>query len=77
MFHLVLGNAATYAAVGEIYDLFTGGNSAQVVGLDYDYAVANPESYAFAAVAYDYTLANGANAAGQRVEFYSGYTTQG
>jgi hypothetical protein len=77
MFHLVLGNAATYADVGEVYDLFTAGSNAQVVGLDYDYAVANPESYAFAAVAYDYTLANGVNANNQRVEFYSGYTTQG
>jgi len=77
MFHLVLGNDATYAAVGEVYDLFTAGTSVQVVGLDYDYAVANPESYALAAVAYDYTLVNVANAAGQRVEFYSGYTTQG
>lgn len=77
MFHLVLGNAATYADVGEVYYLFTARGQPQVVGLDYDYAVANPESYVLAAIAYDYTLANGVNAAGQRVEFYSGYTTQG
>jgi len=77
IFHLVLGNTATYAPVGEVYDLFTAGTNVQVVGLDYNYAVANPESFALAVVAYDYTIANGANVAGQRVEFYSGYTTQG
>ena len=77
MFHLVLGNDVSYPAVGEVYYLFTGRGVPQVVGLNYEYAVANPESYALAAVAYDYTLTNGVNAANQRVEFYSGYATQG
>jgi hypothetical protein len=77
MFHLVLGNDVSYPAVGEVYYLFTGRGVPQVVGLNYEYAVANPESYALAAIAYDYTLANGANADGDRVEFFSGYTTQG
>lgn len=76
LFHLVLGNDNTFPSVGEQYFLFTP-PGLQIVGLDYVYAINNPESYALAAIAYDYTLANGVNAAGQRVEFYSGYITQG
>lgn len=77
MFHLVLGNAATYSAVGEVYELFIpGANNAQVVGLNYMYAVENPESYALAAIAHDYTTNIVPNAAGNRIEFYTGYTTQ-
>ena len=77
LFHLVLGNAATYLAAGEVYNLFTPGANAYVVGLKYTHAVENPESYVLAAVGYNYTLANGVNTYNQRVEFYSGYTTQG
>ena len=77
MFHPVLGNEATYSDAGEVYGLFVQGNNEQIVGLDYAYAVENPESYVLAAVGYDYTLANGANTDNQRVEFYSGYVTQG
>jgi len=75
--YLVLGNTDTYPGDSEVYELFTRGTNAQVVGLKYTDAVENPESYVLAAVGYNYALANGVNAANQRVEFYSGYTTQG
>jgi hypothetical protein len=54
MFHLVLGNAVTRPAAGEVYNLLNA--SPQIVGLKYDTAVMNAESYTLAAIAYDYTL---------------------
>jgi hypothetical protein len=77
LFHLVLGNDVTYPALprGEVYNLFQ--SSPQIVGLSYVYAQQNPESYVLAAIAYDYTLNWGVDAAGNAVEFYSGWTTQG
>jgi hypothetical protein len=75
LFHLILGNTATYSAIGEVYDVV--GRGPNVVGLAYDYAIMNPESFALAAVAYDYTVNQPANAAGARIEFFAGWTTQG
>jgi hypothetical protein len=72
----VLGNVVTYSDIGEVYPVFHP-TASQIVGLDYQFAVKNPESYSLAAVAYDYTLNAAADANGARVEFYSGYTTQG
>lgn len=77
LFHLVLGSGATYADVGEVYDVFNDKNFPQIVGLDYEYAVKNPESFSLAAVGYDCTINVAADANGNKIEFYSGYTTQG
>lgn len=77
LFHLILGNDVTYPDIGEIYGVLTAGNKAQIVGLDLDTALTNPESFALAAVAYDYTLNWATNSNGQRIEFYTGWTTQG
>lgn len=73
LFHLVLGNDVTDPTGGEIYGLFSPGG---LVGLDYQQAVANPESYTAVAVAYDYTLSwdTGSDA---KIEFYAGFTSQG
>jgi hypothetical protein len=77
LFHLVLGNTPTYPAsgIGEVYPVLAKGP--HIVGLDYADAVMNPESFVLAAVAYDYTLNWAANAAGAKVEFFAGWTTQG
>jgi hypothetical protein len=75
LFHLVLGNDVTYSAVGEVYGIFD--KPYQIVGLDYDYAIENPESFAQAAVSYDYTVNGAADGDGNKIEFYSGYATQG
>jgi hypothetical protein len=75
LFHLILGNANSYLpGGGEEYDLFG------CVGLAFAGSIRNPESFTFAAVAYDYTL-NGptvtTNGVVHRLEFFTGYTTQG
>ena len=76
LFHLVLGSANTVPTdVNEVYGLLKG--PAQIVGLAFYRAVRNPESFALAAVAYDYTKNWPANSAGQPIEFYTGYTMQG
>jgi hypothetical protein len=77
LFHMVLGSnsGVTYPPYGEIYKLFQG--SFHMVGLDYGTALTNPESFAAAAVAYDYSLNSGTDAHGNMIEFFTGYTTQG
>ncbi|RYP69855.1 hypothetical protein DL771_005866 [Monosporascus sp. 5C6A] len=70
LFHLVLGTSDTKPPGGELYD-FSG-----AIRLNVGTSAQNPESFAFAAVAYDYTR-NAGEAGGFRVEFYTGYTTQG
>lgn len=79
LFHLVLGNELTTPPPGEVYGLLEseGGNPNKIVGLDFDNASENPESFALAAVAYDYTLNWPLDNAGNRIEFEAGYTTQG
>ncbi|KAI1076805.1 hypothetical protein F5B20DRAFT_554661 [Whalleya microplaca] len=77
LFHLVLGNDVTMSAVGEVYEIFDNRPGfEQIIGLEYANAVDNPESYALAAAAYDYTVnwdVDGQNP----IEFYAGWTTQG
>jgi hypothetical protein len=65
LFHLVLGNAATAPSTGkgEVY-LW-----AEVRALSAANAIRNPETYTFAAVAYDITLHGG-------VEFYAQYAVR-
>lgn len=75
LFHLVLGNDVTYPTIGEVYQIFAARN--QIVGLDYVDASVNPDTYSYAAVAYDYTLNWPQDAAGNKVEFFSGWATQG
>ncbi|RYO88203.1 hypothetical protein DL764_008762 [Monosporascus ibericus] len=71
LFHLVLGTSDTKPPDdGEVY-LFT-----EVITLNVAASARNPESFAFAAVAYDYTR-NAGEVGGFRVEFYTGYATQG
>ncbi|KAH7303622.1 hypothetical protein B0I35DRAFT_484990 [Stachybotrys elegans] len=70
LFHLVLGNEETVPDGGEVYDLD------EMLKLDWDKASQNPETYANVAVAYDYTIHSGEKN-GWKVEFYTGYTTQG
>jgi hypothetical protein len=78
LFHLVLGNDVTCPTIGEIYNLFRERNKpVKIIGLDYAVAEVNPESYVLAAVAYDYTVNWDRNAAGNAIEFYSGWATQG
>lgn len=80
LFHLVSGNELTTPPPpGEVYGLLKGegGNPNKIVGLDFDNASENPESFALAAVAYDYTLNWPPDNAGNRIEFEAGYTTQG
>lgn len=62
LFHVVLGNDATYPDQGEIYDLD------KLLEIDFFEAMKNPESFTLAAVAWDYTE-NGQGG----VEFYPGY----
>jgi hypothetical protein len=80
LFHLVSGNELTTPPPpGEVYGLLEGepGNPNKIVGLDFDNASENPESFALAAIAYDYTLNWPPDNAGNRIEFEAGYTTQG
>ncbi|PFH55128.1 hypothetical protein XA68_10647 [Ophiocordyceps unilateralis] len=71
LFHLVLGNEKTYPSIGETYAV------SQMLDLNYEDAVSNPETYAAVAVAYDYTLNSGVDSDGNRVEFFAGYAMQG
>lgn len=71
LFHLVLGNGATFPSLGEIYLL------RDILPADFQTASVNPETFTLVAVGYDYTLNSGQDAAGNKVEFYSGYATQG
>lgn len=79
LFHLVLGDGLSRPSGVEVYGLLEGEEEdpRKIVGLDYDDAVLNVESYTLAAVAYDYTLNWPPDNAGNRIEFEAGYTTQG
>ncbi|RYP29130.1 hypothetical protein DL767_006900 [Monosporascus sp. MG133] len=70
LFHLVLGSWDTKPPSGEQYRF------SDAIRLTVATSAQNPESFAFAAVAYDYTM-NAGEVGGFRVEFYTGYTTQG
>lgn len=70
MFHLVLGTGYSTPPQGEKYSW------ASMRTLGVDALSVNPETYVFAAVAYDYTL-NSEIKDGHAVEFYAGYTMQG
>jgi hypothetical protein len=77
-FHLVLGNEPTHPPGDEVYNLLVADDSDQrLVGLDYSIASRNAESFAVAAVAYDYTFLLPPDANGYRLEFWSGYATRG
>jgi hypothetical protein len=67
----VLGNSDTYPDIGEIYDI------PDMLAADFRDSYKNPETFTVVAVGYDYTLNSGQDAAGNRVEFFSGSATQG
>ena len=71
LFHLVLGNDDTQVDGDEIYLLD------KILELPFDEALSNPETFTLVAIAYDYTLQSKPDKEGWRVEFYSGFTTQG
>lgn len=71
VFHLVLGNDVTYPTVGEIYVV------SDMLSTQFDESLVNPETFATVAVGYDYTSHSGQDKDGWRVEFCTGYTTQG
>ncbi|KAI2632599.1 hypothetical protein GGS26DRAFT_82786 [Hypomontagnella submonticulosa] len=72
LFHLVLGFQATLPEDG--IEEYGTSEMLQIVRVD---AAQNPETYAAVAVAYDYTLNAGQDSNGNRIEFFSGYATQG
>ncbi|KAI1073931.1 hypothetical protein F5B20DRAFT_586822 [Whalleya microplaca] len=73
LFHLVLGsdNSAPPYPPGEVYQI------TPMLGLTFNLAIVNPETFVTVAVAYDYTRSIDRNPQGERVEFFTGYTTQG
>ncbi|KAI0002789.1 hypothetical protein F4779DRAFT_622089 [Xylariaceae sp. FL0662B] len=72
LFHLVFGPETTNPeVVGELYYI------SEMLPASFRQASMNPESYACVAIAYDYTRNSEPNSYGNRVEFFSGITTQG
>ncbi len=73
LFHLLLGpcRGLSIPPGGEVYNL------GRLLGLAYDIAIINPESYSRLAIAYQITKSAPRNATGDPVELYIGYTTQG
>ncbi|KAH7235304.1 hypothetical protein BKA59DRAFT_532490, partial [Fusarium tricinctum] len=70
LFHLVWGNEATTPNSGEKYGW------SDMRRLNAPNLLRNPETFAWAAVAYDITM-NDQSEGGHRTEFYSGYATRG
>lgn len=74
----MLRNDVTYPEINEVYNVFPNRQyPSQIIGLDYANAIVNPESFALAAISYDYTVNWAPDAAGNAVDFYSGWATQG
>ncbi|KAI0384727.1 hypothetical protein F5Y04DRAFT_293050 [Hypomontagnella monticulosa] len=72
LFHLVLGFQTTLPDDG--IEEYGTSEMLQIIRVD---AAQNPETYIAVATAYDYTLNAGQDSKGNRIEFFSGYATQG
>ncbi|KAI5868057.1 hypothetical protein GGS23DRAFT_591857 [Durotheca rogersii] len=71
LFHLVLGSESTYPDGGEFYD------TGSILGAHFSQAIRNPESFVRLAIGYERTRKVPPDANGHRVEFFTGYATQG
>ncbi|KAK1533133.1 hypothetical protein CPAR01_09841 [Colletotrichum paranaense] len=73
LFNLIPGNENTFisAPQQEEYQV------SRMLKLNYANSVKNPEMYTVVATAYDYTSNSVADSTGNRIEFSSGYITQG